>query len=273
MISKQDITSPRTPSDLERRYNFGKSFAELQGIATDAQTHAIKAEKLALDVQQKVLNINVVDKLNVSAGAIVLKANGLTIESDGFSLSAKNGIKTTKGNIGLWDISVSGITKAVGTSLLKITVPEANNGDVITIARLIGGEVASIPLSIKANGVIESTDEVDSKKTTISGGQIVTNAGQIGNWLISEGDLISRDVTDIYRKLTYISPNNITTFYDDFSGDEYSATLGDGKLKIATNTSNTNAPLVFAEFTFNGTKYHLVIDTANGNNLKAIKGT
>ena len=36
-MSKQDRQGARTPADLERKYNFGKSFAELMGMATDAQ--------------------------------------------------------------------------------------------------------------------------------------------------------------------------------------------------------------------------------------------
>lgn len=36
-MSKQDRQGARTPADLERKYNFGKSFAELMGMASDAQ--------------------------------------------------------------------------------------------------------------------------------------------------------------------------------------------------------------------------------------------
>lgn len=36
-MSKQDRQGARTPADLERKYNFGKTFAELLGIATDAR--------------------------------------------------------------------------------------------------------------------------------------------------------------------------------------------------------------------------------------------
>ena len=37
MSAKQDRQGVRTASDLERKYNFGKSFAEVMGIATDAR--------------------------------------------------------------------------------------------------------------------------------------------------------------------------------------------------------------------------------------------
>lgn len=39
-MSKQDRQGARTPADLERRYSFGKSFAEVLGIASDARERA-----------------------------------------------------------------------------------------------------------------------------------------------------------------------------------------------------------------------------------------
>lgn len=45
MSAKQDRQGARTPADLERRYNFGQSFAEIMGIATDAQKKAEEANE------------------------------------------------------------------------------------------------------------------------------------------------------------------------------------------------------------------------------------
>ena len=42
-MSKQDRQGVRQASDLEQKYNFGKSFAEIMGIATDAQKKAEEA--------------------------------------------------------------------------------------------------------------------------------------------------------------------------------------------------------------------------------------
>lgn len=49
MSSKQDRQGVRTAVDLERKYNFGKTFAEVLGIATDAQ-------KAVGELEQEVLN-------------------------------------------------------------------------------------------------------------------------------------------------------------------------------------------------------------------------
>lgn len=46
-MSKQDRQGARTVADMEQRYNFGKTFAELMGIATDARTMAEEAKNKA----------------------------------------------------------------------------------------------------------------------------------------------------------------------------------------------------------------------------------
>lgn len=43
-MSKQDRQGVRTPADLERKYNFGKTFAELMGLALDAQKSVSQVE-------------------------------------------------------------------------------------------------------------------------------------------------------------------------------------------------------------------------------------
>lgn len=43
-MSKQDRQGVRTPTDLERKYQFDKQFAEIMGIATDARDSAYKVE-------------------------------------------------------------------------------------------------------------------------------------------------------------------------------------------------------------------------------------
>lgn len=46
-MSKQDRQGARTVTDLERKYNFERSFAEVMGVATDARTSAEEARKAA----------------------------------------------------------------------------------------------------------------------------------------------------------------------------------------------------------------------------------
>ena len=44
MSAKQDRQGARTPADLERKYSFGKQYAEILGIATDARNYATSIE-------------------------------------------------------------------------------------------------------------------------------------------------------------------------------------------------------------------------------------
>lgn len=56
--AKMDLHGARTATDIERKYNFGKSFAEVMGIATDAQSLAQKAVELGSNLtQEEVFNI------------------------------------------------------------------------------------------------------------------------------------------------------------------------------------------------------------------------
>ncbi len=51
-MSRQDRQGARTVSDLERRYNFEKSFAEVMGIASDARNEAQEAKKVASSIAE-----------------------------------------------------------------------------------------------------------------------------------------------------------------------------------------------------------------------------
>ena len=53
MIKKQDIAAPRTVQDMERRYKFGKTFAETMGLAKEASKTAEKAEETVESVSRK----------------------------------------------------------------------------------------------------------------------------------------------------------------------------------------------------------------------------
>lgn len=55
--SKMDLHGARTVEDLERRYNFGTSFAEAMGIATDARSRADSASASVNALNSKVNNL------------------------------------------------------------------------------------------------------------------------------------------------------------------------------------------------------------------------
>lgn len=57
-MNKQDRQGARTPADLVRRYNYGQSFAEAMGIATDAQKTANDAAASAAAASNAVTELD-----------------------------------------------------------------------------------------------------------------------------------------------------------------------------------------------------------------------
>lgn len=57
MSAKQDRTAPRTAADIERRYNFGQSFGEIMGIATDARKVAEVANEEVRKCHSEILEL------------------------------------------------------------------------------------------------------------------------------------------------------------------------------------------------------------------------
>lgn len=53
-MSKQDAVAARTAEDLERKYNYGRTFAELYGLSIDAQNAAASAEESANRAEEAV---------------------------------------------------------------------------------------------------------------------------------------------------------------------------------------------------------------------------
>jgi hypothetical protein len=134
-MSKQDRIAPRTPADLERRYNFDKSFAEVMGIATDARNEAQEAKKVAssiaetdegLKIKVKALDdemVTVKAELDMSVktdgngnltSEMHIGTNKLTIVTDNFNLSGSGEMTANKGNIAGWTIDEFGIHQTHG---------------------------------------------------------------------------------------------------------------------------------------------------------------
>ena len=85
---KQDRTFPRTPMDIERKYNIGQSYAEAMGIALDAQ-HSV--QELGGVVEQQ---------------GDTITQQGQTITQQGITL-------------GIDDWNFAGVNDSIGGSLLK----------------------------------------------------------------------------------------------------------------------------------------------------------
>ena len=78
MSAKQDRAAPRTVADIERKYNFGKSFAELEGLILDTRDEVDEAHSELKDIKETHIS-------ELSRTTTELKATFQTIMDDGVS--------------------------------------------------------------------------------------------------------------------------------------------------------------------------------------------
>lgn len=137
-MNRQDRQGARTPAQLEQKYNFNKSFAEVMGIATDARTTAEEAKKvatsmgatstglalkvksleeqvdgaLALEILEE--NGNKYSQLRSDVDKVKFNAGEISIDSDNFSLTEDGEITAKKGSLGGWVMDEFGIHQEHG---------------------------------------------------------------------------------------------------------------------------------------------------------------
>jgi hypothetical protein len=110
-MSKQDRQGVRTFNDLEYRYQFNRSFAEIMGIATDARNSAFDARKTVDELDAVIEaelalkigyddNDQIVSMLNAAADIINIRGNRIIIESDKFTLDEDGSISARYGYFG-----------------------------------------------------------------------------------------------------------------------------------------------------------------------------
>lgn len=97
-MSKQDRQGARTASDLERKYNFGKTFAELMGLANDARE---SVDSLASELRNEITEQST--SLTRSAEEIAMKAISETTFADDIEAlnTEVSELKVTSGKISL----------------------------------------------------------------------------------------------------------------------------------------------------------------------------
>ena len=151
MSEKQDRTYPRTAADIERKMNYEKKFAEIMGVALDAQKHVEESEALMKAELSLKLgyddNDQIVSMLNASADIITITGDRLTIDSTYFTLEEDGTIWATAGEIGGCTIEngllkvpaaqISGILKANQIEAFEITADDLYVEDLATIGASI----------------------------------------------------------------------------------------------------------------------------------------
>lgn len=177
MSNKQDRQGARTPADLERKYNFEKNFAEIMGVALDAQK-SVKESQKKIDAELSLKlgkddNDQIVSMLNASANTISLKSNRLEIESDNFTLSSA-GLLTAK-NVEI-EGNISATSGQIGSCKIEggtLYIANANCDNICAENVDISGKITS---SEGYLGKIKITKEgLECGSTFLTSGGIRTN--------------------------------------------------------------------------------------------------
>lgn len=135
MVTKQDLVAPRTASDVERK--FGKSFAEVFGLAEDAQKVAMDAQEAADKATEAVENLDQTEIFNLLTNNGALK--GLFMKDGELYINASylatGVIKSENGKL---VIDLSGTTEptfntGISTNGIVVRSDEAGSGGYVRI--------------------------------------------------------------------------------------------------------------------------------------------
>ena len=140
MSSKQDRVASRTAEDVERKYNFGKTFAEVFGLAEDARKAAEVAQNAANEATEAVGGLDQTEIFNLLTNngelkGLFMKDGELYINS---SYLATGVIKSENGKL---VIDLSGATEptfntGISTNGLTIRGDAANAQTLVAIKAL-----------------------------------------------------------------------------------------------------------------------------------------
>lgn len=135
-MSKQDRIHPRTPADVDRRFNgkisnVSRTVGAVQNQVTNTQKEVTNTQKEVTKTQKQVVetkenlesnikaeldlklgkddNNQVVSMLNASADKINIQGDRLTIKSTNFELTEDGTVKTKAGEIGGWHLGLYAI--------------------------------------------------------------------------------------------------------------------------------------------------------------------
>ena len=144
MSAKQDRVAPRTVSDIERKYNFGKSFAEVIGLVEDTRDEVDEAYSELKDVKKQTSSLSrTTTDLQVKFQTItddgvtkVKTETGYVFDSEGLKIN-KYGEEMTNllDNTGMYvkqsgrDILVANNEGVVATDLHAKTFLKIGSGD------------------------------------------------------------------------------------------------------------------------------------------------
>lgn len=237
-MSKQDGYSSRTAVDLERKYNFGKTFAEVYNLVSDAQRAAQEAQNAfdGLDQEQifnlltnggKAQGIYRDDTGNVYVNASYIKSGKL----------AADYIDTTNLKVNAANITGS---LTVGDGVLPDNL--ATKGEIPkNISELINdsGFQNETGVTNIVGGVV-TTDYVEALGIKVAAANITGTlaVGQLPDTLAAKKD-IPTNISALINDSGYVPLSNMTTIVGGIVTTDYVEALG-----IKVNAANVTGKLV-----------------------------
>jgi hypothetical protein len=139
MSAKQDRAAPRTVSDIERKYNFGKSFAEVIGLVEDTRDEVDEASSKLEGVDKRTSELERTSeelKVTFKTEGVSITSTGYTFDSEGLKIN-KYGEEETNllDNTGMYvkkngrDILTANDQGVVATDLHAKTYLKIGSGD------------------------------------------------------------------------------------------------------------------------------------------------
>ena len=169
MSAKQDRVAPRTAEDIERRTNYGKSYSEILGIATDARKTAEQAKDEARQCHSEIIELADSITLKVTGGEAGNTASIVLTVGD----SEYSGEINLTGLVTFESLQTSGETRINGDNVVSEGFDE--NGNPVRLT-MNGGKL----LFEQKNGAVFSTTatfDINGSSTTIASEEGLTIYG------------------------------------------------------------------------------------------------
>lgn len=219
-MSKQDGYSSRTAVDLERKYNFGRTFAEVYGLISDAQRTAQEAQN-AFDG----LNHDQIFNLLTDYG----KQQGIYRDDNGdvyVNASYIKGGKILANNVEVEAAAITG-SLTVGGGVLPSDL--AVKGDIPTdVAELQNslGYVQESNMTTIVGGIV-TTDYVNALGISVNAAKITgtLTVGQLPSSVATTGDIPTK-VSELTNDKKYQTETGVTNIVEGVVTTDYLYALG-----------------------------------------------
>ncbi len=213
MSVKQDRTGARTAVDLERKYNFGRTFREILGLIDDSRDKVEKAESslrseitqqvtsLRRDTETIVANAKKEVKTELEGDITELESKFAEIELDADGIIAK--VSTRLESIESDVSSLEGDIAGLGSDITYIEGDISNlEGSVSTLEQSVEMKVSAEDVTIMINNKV-SNGTVDSVETGTgyrldSDGLTISKTGDgVENKIDNEGMSVTREGVEV----------------------------------------------------------------------------